>query len=46
MSEEKIGLTGIFVFQQLTLILLSGNLTLQVKEKISKERQILKNLAL
>ena len=29
-SEEKIGHTGIFVFQQLTLILLSGNLTLQV----------------
>ena len=30
MSEEKIGHTAIFVFQQLTLILLSGNLTLQV----------------
>lgn len=33
MSEEKIGHTGIFVFQQLTLILLSGNLTLQVSVK-------------
>ena len=47
MSEEKIGHTGIFVFQQLTLILLSGNLTLQVSVKfLFKKLNIVKSSSL
>ena len=47
MSEEKIGLTRIFVFQQLTLILLSGNLTLQVSVKfLFKKLNIVKSSSL
>ena len=47
MSEEKIGHTGIFLFQQLTLILLSGNLTLQVSVKfLFKKLNIVKSSSL